>query len=177
MSRVGKRPVSIPAGLDVTLSGSVLRFAKGGIEEFYNVDARVVVELGSNCIVVKPVDSVKGASAIWGTTQKNISNIIQGLTVGFSTDLELVGVGYKASVVGKQLVLELGYSHDIRYDIPADISIICSKPTCITVSGYSKKRVGDVVALIKKYRQVEPYKGKGVIKSGDFVYRKEGKKK
>ncbi len=177
MSRVGKKPVNIPADIKVTVDGSVLKFAKGKIEESYNVDSRVGFELSAGSIAFKSANGVKCANALWGTTQKNVSNIVEGLTTGFSVELELVGVGYKANVAGRQLVLELGYSHNIKYDIPDGIEIVCPKPTSIIVKGHSKKLVGDVVALIKTYRKVEPYKGKGVIRVGDFVYRKEGKKK
>ena len=177
MSRIGKRPVTIPADIKVLLDGDLLKFSKGKIVEEYLVDSCVNVKLENNCLSFAPKDGFKNSAAIWGTTQKNVSNIIHGMSKGFSTDLELIGVGYKAAVAGKQLVLELGYSHNIKYNIPEGITIVCSKPTLITVSGHSKKQVGDVVAIIKTYRKVEPYKGKGIVRSGDFVYRKEGKKK
>ena len=177
MSRVGKKPVNIPADVKVQVDGSVLKFAKGSITEEYKVDDCISFDVSGNVITFKPNGESKCASAIWGTTQKNVSNIVHGLSSGFTMSLDLVGVGYKANVQGKKLVLELGYSHNIEYEIPAGVTITCPKPTSIVVSGHSKKQVGDVAALIKTYRKVEPYKGKGVIRAGDFVYRKEGKKK
>ena len=177
MSRVGKKPVCIPNGINVSLDGSLINISKNNVKESYDVDKRLNVVIENNCIVFNPVAGARDVSAIWGTTQKNVSNIVNGIANGFSVDVELVGVGYKASVVGKQIVLELGYSHSIKHDIPSGIEVTCPKPTLITVRGHSKKDVGDLVAVLKGYRKVEPYKGKGVIRVGDFVYRKEGKKK
>jgi large subunit ribosomal protein L6 len=177
MSRVGKHAIEIPSGIDVVCEGNKLNIKKGAIEQVYVVPACLKIERSDTDILFKPIDSTVKTRAIWGTSRRNVGNIIHGLATGFKTDLELVGVGYKAAVTGKKLILQLGYSHDIEYEIPDGISITCSKPTSITVSGHSKKQVGDVVAILKKYRKPEPYKGKGIMKSGEFVYRKEGKKK
>ena len=177
MSRIGKHRVIVPAGVNVTLSGSVLTVKKGSIERTYEVPTCLSVELSPEGVLFVPQGEDQRTISLWGTTQKNVRNIVDGLHVGFKKDLDLVGVGYKASVNGKKLILQLGYSHDIEYDIPEGISIACSKPTSITVSGYCKKQVGDVAAVLRGYRKPEPYKGKGVIRAGEFVYRKEGKKK
>jgi large subunit ribosomal protein L6 len=177
MSRVGKHQVVIPAGIQFAQEGNILRFKKGNIEESYETPPCLDVEKTDAGILIKPLNRTKQALALWGTTQRNIFNIVFGLDKGFSIDLELVGVGYKASVNGKQLVMQLGYSHDIIYDIPENITIACPKPTTIAIKGASKKAVGDVASLLRGYRKPEPYKGKGVMRSGEFVYRKEGKKK
>ena len=124
-----------------------------------------------------PLNKEQSTRSIWGTSQRNVSNIVHGLSEGFKVDLEMVGVGYKAAVNGKKLTMQLGFSHDIEYDIPEGISITCSKPTSMTISGHCKKQVGDVAAFLRSHRKPEPYKGKGVMKVGEFVYRKEGKKK
>lgn len=177
MSRVGKHSVAIPAGVNVTCSENVLTIKKGNIERVYEVPSCIKVELSNDGISFVPLNKEKETRSIWGTSQRNVSNIIKGLTEGFKVDLDMVGVGYKASVSGKKLVMQLGFSHDVEYDIPEGISITCAKPTSISVSGYCKKQVGDVAAFLRSHRKPEPYKGKGVIKVGEFVYRKEGKKK
>ena len=177
MSRIGKHRVVVPSSVVVTQEGSLLKFKKGGIERTYDVPSCLGIEMSDDGILLVPQGSDQRTNALWGTTQKNVRNIVDGLDKGFKVDLELVGVGYKAAVSGRKLTLQLGYSHDIEYDIPEGVSIACSKPTSICVSGYCKKQVGDVAAVLRGYRKPEPYKGKGVIRVGEFVYRKEGKKK
>ena len=177
MSRIGKHRVVVPSSVSVTQNGSFLKFKKGNIEREYEVPSCLSAEVSDAGILFVPQGNDQRTTALWGTTQKNVRNIVDGLDKGFKVDLELVGVGYKAAVAGNRLTLQLGYSHDIEYDIPEGISIACSKPTSITVSGYCKKQVGDVAAVLRGYRKPEPYKGKGVIRAGEFVYRKEGKKK
>ncbi|MDR0942143.1 MAG: 50S ribosomal protein L6 [Holosporales bacterium] len=177
MSRIGKHMVAIPSGINVACANNVLNIKKGNIEQTYRVPSCVKIEISSEGILFTPNNQERATRAMWGTSQRNVSNIIVGLDKGFKIDLEMVGVGYKAAVNGKKLVMQLGFSHDIEYDIPDGISIACSKPTSLTISGHSKKQVGDVAALLRSYRKPEPYKGKGVMKVGEFVYRKEGKKK
>ena len=177
MSRIGKRIIVIPVGIEVVQDGNVLKFKKGSINREYKVDSCLNIDISSNGILFSPKNTDRKVVALWGTVQKNVSNIVFGLDKGFKVDLDLVGVGYKAAVSVGKLTLQLGYSHDIEYEIPDGVSILCAKPTSISVSGYCKKQVGDVAAVIKGYRKPEPYKGKGVIRVGDFVYRKEGKKK
>jgi large subunit ribosomal protein L6 len=155
----------------------MLNIKKGSIEKSYVVPSRLKVEISNEGIALTPRDDAQLTNTLWGTSQRNISNIVKGLAEGFKVVLELVGVGYKAAVQGKKLILQLGYSHDIEHEIPEGISIVCASPTSISVSGNCKKQVGDVVAQLRKYRKPEPYKGKGVIRTGEFVYRKEGKKK
>lgn len=177
MSRVGKHPVDIPSGIEHTIDGNVLTFKKGKIEEKYEVPSCIEVTKVENGIIFRPVNEEQQTRALWGTSRKNVFNIVYGLDKGFKVELEMVGVGYKAAVNGKRLTLQLGYSHDINYDIPEEITIECPKPTTIVVKGHSKKQVGDIAALFRSYRKPEPYKGKGVMKVGEFIYRKEGKKK
>lgn len=177
MSRVGKHQVIIPSGVQHTVDGNVLTFKKGNIEEVYEVPSCIKVEKTADGVLFKPLNQEQQTRALWGTSQRNVSNIVIGLDKGFKVDLEMVGVGYKAAVNGCKLTMQLGFSHDINYDIPEGIVIVCPKPTTISITGHSKKQVGDVAAFLRSHRKPEPYKGKGVMKSGEFVYRKEGKKK
>jgi large subunit ribosomal protein L6 len=140
-------------------------------------DDRVAVEMDKGEIKVDPKDESKAARALWGTTRANLNNIMTGVTKGFERKLEITGVGYRASVQGKNLQLALGYSHDVLYPIPEGIAVVTPKPTEIVVTGIDKKKVGQVAAEIRAYRPPEPYKGKGVRYAGEFIFRKEGKKK
>ena len=177
MSRVGKHKVAIPAGVNVACAGNVLTIKKGNIERVYEVPSCIKVECSADGVQFIPLNSEKETRSIWGTSQRNVSNIINGLDKGFKIELEMVGVGYKASVSGKKLTMQVGFSHDVEYDIPEGVTIACPKPTTIAISGHSKKQIGDIAAFLRSYRKPEPYKGKGIMKSGEFVYRKEGKKK
>lgn len=177
MSRVGKHVVSVPKDVKVNLADQVLTIAKGNENETYTVPGCLSVQLTDGGIKFTPLNEEKATKALWGTTQRNVDNIVKGMVTPFQVSLKLSGVGYKASVKGKQLVLQLGYSHDVVFDIPEGVSITCSDPTSVVLSGSSKKKVGDAAAVIRSFRKPEPYKGKGVIRQGEFVYRKEGKKK
>lgn len=177
MSRLGRRPIKVPNGLSVKIEGNVIKVSNGKESFDYNFYDLVKVVFENNEIKVSKanVDS-KGASKFVGLHRNNIANIIKGLSEGFSVTLELSGVGYRANVVGKILVLGLSYSHDINYYIPGDISIKCDK-NLIKISGSNKEKVGRVAAEIKSFRKTEPYKGKGVKIEGQKILRKEGKKK
>ncbi|MBR1480202.1 MAG: 50S ribosomal protein L6 [Alphaproteobacteria bacterium] len=177
MSRVGKHIVAIPNGVNVSCSGNTLTMKKGNVERVYCVPGCIKVDCSSSGVLFSPLDREKSARSIWGTSQRNVSNIVNGLDKGFRIELEMVGVGYKASVSGKKLTMQLGFSHDVEYDIPEGVSIACPKPTTISITGHDKKQIGDVAAFLRKFRKPEPYKGKGVMRVGEFVYRKEGKKK
>lgn len=177
MSRIGKHRVKVPTEISVTCDSNVLKIKKGNLEETYEVPSCIAVELSDEGILFKPLNSEKSTRAVWGTSQRNVSNIIEGFDKGFKVELEMVGVGYKAAVSGKKLTMQLGFSHDVEYDIPEGITIACPKPTSMVISGALKKQVGDVAAFLRSYRKPEPYKGKGVMRVGEFVYRKEGKKK
>ena len=177
MSRIGKKPVVVPAGVTAKVDGQLVsvKGAKGQLEFLVPDDVSVVYQ--DNAIKVDPRNETKRARALWGTSRAQINNLIIGVSAGFEKKLEITGVGYKAAVAGKNLQLSLGYSHDITYPIPAGIAIVTPKPTEITISGIDKRQVGQVAAEIRDYRGPEPYKGKGVKYAGEFIFRKEGKKK
>ncbi|MDR2667331.1 MAG: 50S ribosomal protein L6 [Holosporales bacterium] len=177
MSRVGKHRVVVPVGVVVTCVENTLTIKKGALERIYDVPRCIKVEASNDGILFTPLNQERLTRSMWGTSQRNVSNIIEGFDKGFKVELEMVGVGYKASVNGSKLVMQLGFSHDIEFEIPEGITIVCSKPTSITVSGPCKKQVGEVAVFLRSYRKPEPYKGKGVVRAGEFVYRKEGKKK
>jgi large subunit ribosomal protein L6 len=177
MSRIGKKPVSVPAGVTASLEGQTVK-AKGPKGElFFTVPNLIDVKLEAGSVKVDPRDETKMARAQWGMSRTMVSNIFVGVTKGFEKKLEINGVGYKAAVAGKVLKLSLGYSHDVDYSIPEGITVVTPKPTEIVISGIDKQRVGQVAAEIRDYRGPEPYKGKGVKYVGEFIFRKEGKKK
>ena len=177
MSRVGKKPVPIPAGVTAKVEGQhvAVKGAKG--ELTFTVPEQVGVKLEDGAVIVTPLGQDKKARALWGTARARVQNLILGVTTGFEKKLEINGVGYKAAIAGKNLQLSLGYSHDVIYPIPAGIAIVTPKPTEISISGIDKQQVGQVAAEIRDFRSPEPYKGKGVKYAGEFIFRKEGKKK
>ncbi len=178
MSRVGKYPVVVPAGVTAAIEGNVVTI-KGKLGELSCTfdDSHVAAKLEDNKIVVSPLSSSQTAHALWGTTRANINTLVKGVSEGFTKNLELVGVGYKARTEGNKLILSLGFSHDINFPTPEGIKISCESPTQIKVFGVDKQLVGQVAAEIRKYRKPEPYKGKGVKYEGEYIRRKEGKKK
>jgi large subunit ribosomal protein L6 len=177
MSRVGKKAVAVPAGVTAKVDGQTVtvKGAKGELSFVVHDDVSVV--MNDNAIKVDPRFETKRARALWGTARAQINNLVVGVTKGFEKKLEITGVGYKAAVAGKNLQLSLGYSHDINYPIPAGVTIACPKPTEITIAGINKQQIGQIAAEIREYRGPEPYKGKGVKYAGEFIFRKEGKKK
>jgi len=177
MSRFGKKPVSVPSGVTANVQGQTVNIKgpKGAMS--FTVDDSVAVALDKSEIKVDPRNETKRARAMWGTSRALISNMVTGVTQGFEKKLEINGVGYRAAVQGKNLQLALGYSHDVVYPIPEGITVATPKPTEIVVSGIDLRKVGQVAAEIRKYRPPEPYKGKGVKYSDEFIFRKEGKKK
>jgi large subunit ribosomal protein L6 len=177
MSRIGKKPVAVPAGVTAKVEGQKVSVKGAKGELFFVVHDDVAVSMNDNQIKVDPRFETKRARALWGTARAQINNLVIGVTQGFEKKLEITGVGYKAAVAGKNLQLSLGYSHDIQYPIPAGIAIVTPKPTEITITGIDKRQVGQVAAEIRDYRGPEPYKGKGVKYAGEFIFRKEGKKK
>jgi large subunit ribosomal protein L6 len=177
MSRIGKKAVPVPAGVTVNLSGADLS-VKGPKGELTMVLVEhVLAKLEDGGIKVDPRDQTKMARSCWGLSRTLVSNMVKGVTEGFSKSLEINGVGYRAAVQGKSLQLNLGYSHDVIYAIPAGIEIKTPKPTEIVITGIDKQRVGQVAAEIREFRGPEPYKGKGVKYAGEYIFRKEGKKK
>ena len=177
MSRIGKKPVPVPQGVTVTIDAQTVK-VKGpkGELQVQLVDL-VDVKLDNNEVTVSPRDDSQPARAAWGLSRTLISNLVVGVTDGFSKTLEINGVGYRAAVQGSGLQLNLGYSHDVVYQIPSDINIVTPKPTEIVVSGIDKQRVGQVAAEIREWRRPEPYKGKGIKYADEYIFRKEGKKK
>ncbi|WP_442756030.1 50S ribosomal protein L6 [Methylocystis sp. JAN1] len=177
MSRIGKKPVVVPAGVTAKVDGQLVsvKGAKGQLEFLVPDDVSVVHQ--DNAIKVDPRNDTKRARALWGTSRARVSNLVIGVTTGFEKKLEITGVGYRAAVQGKVLQLALGYSHDVNYPIPNGISIATPKPTEITIAGVDKQQVGQVAAEIRALRGPEPYKGKGVKYANEFIFRKEGKKK
>lgn len=177
MSRVGKTPVEIPQGVEVQLSDSEVS-AKGKNGQLsVPLNSLVVVKKEENVVHVAPVSNSRESRSMWGTMQRLITNIVIGVSEGFSKELEIQGVGYRASLSGKTLKLQLGFSHDIDLVIPEGLTVKCAKPTEIEISGANKKDVGDFAAKIRSFRPPEPYKGKGVRYKDEVILRKEGKKK
>jgi len=177
MSRIGKRPVELPSGVTAALSGQTLE-VKGpkGTRSFTATDD-VDVKIEENLLRVAPRGSSKRARQQWGMTRTQVANLVTGVTEGFKKELEITGVGYRAQIQGKVLKLALGYSHDVEYAIPDGVEIACAKPTEILISGIDQQQVGQVAAEIRDWRRPEPYKGKGVRYKGEYIFRKEGKKK
>ena len=178
MSRIGQYPVIVPEGVNVTVNGNTVK-ANGKLGELSCIfdDAHISAVVDGNKVVVTPKAETKTARALWGTTRANINLIVKGVSEGFKKDLELIGVGYKARVEGSKLILSLGFSHDITVETPKGIKIVCTSPTQISISGADKQLVGQIAAEIREFRGPEPYKGKGVRYVGEYVRRKEGKKK
>jgi large subunit ribosomal protein L6 len=177
MSRVGKKPVVVPSGVTATIEGQNVRVKGSKGELAFLVPPEVNVAMGEGGVTVDPRDQSKDARSKWGMSRAQIANILEGVSKGFEKRLEINGVGYRAAVTGKVLKLALGYSHDIDYEIPAGITIVTPRPTEIVVTGIDKQKVGQTAAEIREYRGPEPYKGKGVKYAGEFIFRKEGKKK
>ncbi|ENN86878.1 50S ribosomal protein L6 [Rhizobium freirei PRF 81] len=177
MSRIGKKPVQVPAGITATVDGQKVT-AKGPKGElFFVANDEIGLKLENNAIVVTPLNDTKGARAKWGMSRTMIENILKGVKDGYERKLEINGVGYRASMQGKNLQLALGFSHDVVYEPPQGITIAVPKPTEIVVTGINKQQVGQVAAEIREYRGPEPYKGKGVKYAEERIIRKEGKKK
>ncbi|MBJ3774256.1 50S ribosomal protein L6 [Acuticoccus mangrovi] len=177
MSRIGKLAVPIPKGVTAKIDGQTVTVKGPKGELSFTVPDLVAVQETDGGIKVDPVKDEQRARAMWGLSRTMVANLVTGVTDGFSKALQINGVGYRASVQGKDLVLALGYSHDVKYAIPDGIDIKCPKPTEIVVSGIDKQRVGQVAAEIRKWRPPEPYKGKGVKYADETIVRKEGKKK
>ena len=177
MSRVGKRPVAIPSGVTASVEGQTVKVKgpKGQLQFVVHDDVEVKLDKGE--VKVAPKFKTNRAQAMYGTARAQVANLVEGVTKGFEKKLEITGVGYRAAVQGANLQLQLGYSHDIAYPIPQGIQVQCPKPTEIVVTGIDKQKVGQVAAEIRQFRPPEPYKGKGIRYAGEFILRKEGKKK
>ena len=177
MSRIGKHPVAIPEGVTVDLAGQVLT-AKGRLGTLsLAISGEVTATIADSAVSIAPKSETKRARAMWGTTRALVNNMVTGVATGFTRNLDINGVGYRAAVQGSTLNLQLGYSHDIAYPIPKDVQIACERPTAIAVTGADRQRVGQIAAEIRAFRPPEPYKGKGIKYREETIRRKEGKKK
>lgn len=177
MSRIGNKPVPLPKGVTATIDGKIVKVKGPKGELKVTLVEEVDASLGDDGITVKPREEMERARQMWGLSRTLVNNLVVGVTQGFTSKLEIQGVGYRAAVQGKNLNLQLGFSHDVAYPIPAGITITAEKPTMLTISGMDRQLVGQVAAEIRGYRKPEPYKGKGVRYAGEYVRRKEGKKK
>ncbi len=177
MSRIGKRAVAIPTGVTASVEGQTVKVKgpKGALEVVLPGD--VSVKMDNGAVKVDPRNETKRARSMWGTSRTLVANLVAGVTKGFERKLDITGVGYRAAVQGKNLQIALGYSHDVVYPIPAGITIVTPKPTEVLISGIDRQKVGQVAAEIRAFRKPEPYKGKGVRYSDEYIFRKEGKKK
>jgi large subunit ribosomal protein L6 len=177
MSRIGKKPVALPKGVTASVDGQTVKVKGPKGELSVTLVREVSAKIDDHGISVTPDKSAERAEQMWGLSRSLVNNLVTGVTSGFTQKLEIQGVGYRAAVQGKNLNLQLGFSHDVVYPIPQGITITSEKPTMISVSGMDKQLVGQVAAEIRGYRPPEPYKGKGVRYEGEYVRRKEGKKK
>jgi large subunit ribosomal protein L6 len=177
MSRIGKKPVAIPSGVTANVEGQTVKMKgpKGALQFVVPDDVAVAMDKGA--IKLTPRTETKRARSMWGTSRTLVLNLVTGVTKGFERKLDITGVGYRAAVQGKNLQLQLGYSHDVVYPIPEGIAIATPKPVEIVITGLDKQKVGQVAAEIRDFRPPEPYKGKGVKYTGEYIFRKEGKKK
>ena len=177
MSRIGKKPIEIPSGVEATLKDGTIE-VKGALGmRFFDFSEKLNVDIVDKSISVTPKNLEKETRQLWGMSRSQIANIVHGVNTGFSKELEINGVGYRAAVQGKVLKLSLGYSHDVDFDIPDDVKITCVKPTEIKVEGIDQQVVGEVASKIRAWRSPEPYKGKGIRYKGEYIFAKEGKKK
>jgi large subunit ribosomal protein L6 len=177
MSRIGKRAVAVPTGVTANVEGQTIKVKgpKGALQVV--LPDEIVVKMDKGAIKVDPRNETKRARSMWGTSRTLVNNLMTGVTKGFERKLEITGVGYRAAMQGKNLQLALGYSHDVVYPVPEGIAIATPKPTEIMITGIDKQKVGQVAAEIRAFRPPEPYKGKGVKYEGEYIFRKEGKKK
>lgn len=177
MSRVGKNPVELPQGVTANLAGQDLKVKGPKGELALVIHPNVDVKLDGSVVTVSPKNAERQTRALWATMQRRITNMVLGVKTGFEKNLEIEGVGYRCALQGKELVLQLGFSHEIRYAIPEGITITVEKQTSVKVAGIDKEQVGQVAAEIRGYKPPEPYKGKGIRYVGEYIVRKEGKKK
>jgi large subunit ribosomal protein L6 len=177
MSRIGKKPVAIPSGVTVTLDGQALTVKGPKGQLAWTVVDDIEIKHENNELVLSPRNDSNRARAMWGLSRTLVGNLVHGVTQGYEEVLELVGVGYRATLKGQSLSMQLGYSHDVDVPPPAGITFAVPKQTEVRIAGIDKQLVGEVAARIRRLRPPEPYKGKGVRYSGEKVRRKEGKKK
>ncbi len=177
MSRVGKNPVVLPQGVSANLDGQIIKVKGPKGELSLEVHRDIEAKIDGTNVTVAPRNEERQTRALWATMQRRIKNMVIGVSNGYEKNLEIEGVGYRSNLQGKELVLQLGFSHDIRYPVPEGITIAVEKQTAIKITGIDKEKVGQVAAEIRGYKPPEPYKGKGIRYAGEYIIRKEGKKK
>ena len=177
MSRIGKRPVPLPSGVTATTEGQtlVVKGPKGTLS--LQMRDEIAYDISEDGISVQPANETKQARAFWGMQRTLVQNLVTGVSEGFTKVLEITGVGYRATAQGKSLKLQLGYSHDVNFPVPEGVEVKTPDQTTVEISGIDKQKVGQVAAEIRRWRKPEPYKGKGIKYRGEYIFRKEGKKK
>ena len=177
MSRIGKKPVQLPSGVTASLSGQTIEVKGPKATQNFTATDDVTITVDGNVVTVTPRGKSKRARQQWGMSRTMVANMVKGVTEGFKKELEITGVGYRAQIQGNTLKLSLGHSHDVNFDVPAGVTVTCPKQTEIVVEGTDLQLVGQVAANIREWRAPEPYKGKGIRYKGEYIFRKEGKKK
>ena len=177
MSRIGKKPVELPSGVTATLDGQTIEVKGPKATRSFTATDDVTIAIEGNAVTVTPRGMSKRARQQWGMSRTMVANMVQGATQGFKKELEIQGVGYRAQIQGSTLKLNLGLSHEVNFDVPEGVTVTCPKPTEVVIEGTDEQLVGQVAANIREWRKPEPYKGKGIRYKGEFIFRKEGKKK
>jgi len=177
MSRIGKRPVELPSGVSASVSGQTIEVKGPKGTRSFNATDDVTIAVEDNAVTVSPRGGSKRARQQWGMTRTMVANLVTGVTQGFKKELEIQGVGYRAQAQGKVLKLNLGYSHDVDFEVPEGVTVTTPKPTEVVIEGNDQQQVGQVAANIREWRAPEPYKGKGIRYKDEYIFRKEGKKK
>ncbi|MBO6789976.1 MAG: 50S ribosomal protein L6 [Dinoroseobacter sp.] len=177
MSRIGKKPVELPSGVTATLDGQTIEVKGPKATRSFTATDDVTIAIEDNAVTVTPRGMSKRARQQWGMSRTMVANMVQGATQGFKKELEIQGVGYRAQIQGSTLKLNLGLSHEVNFDVPQGVTVTCPKPTEVVIEGTDEQLVGQVAANIREWRKPEPYKGKGIRYKGEFIFRKEGKKK
>ncbi|OUS22594.1 50S ribosomal protein L6 [Litorivita pollutaquae] len=177
MSRIGKKPVELPAGVTASVSGQTIEVKGPKATQNFTATDDVTIALEDNVVRITPRGKSKRARQQWGMSRTVVANMVKGVTEGFKKELEINGVGYRAQMQGNTLKLSLGYSHDVDFEVPAGVTVTCPKNTEIVIEGDSAQLVGQVAANIREWRKPEPYKGKGIKYKDEYIFRKEGKKK
>ncbi|MDP5365112.1 MAG: 50S ribosomal protein L6 [Paracoccaceae bacterium] len=177
MSRIGKKPVELPAGVSASVSGQTVEVKGPKGTKHFNATDDVTIAVDGNLVSITPRGTSKRARQQWGMSRSMVANLVTGVTTGFKKELEITGVGYRAAIQGTTLKLSLGYSHEVNFEVPNGVTVTCPKQTEIVVEGDDAQLVGQVAANIREWRKPEPYKGKGIKYKGEYIFRKEGKKK
>ncbi|ANB32807.1 large subunit ribosomal protein L6 [Rhodovulum sulfidophilum] len=177
MSRIGKKPVELPSGVSASVSGQTVEVKGPKGTRIFTATDDVTIAVEDNTVSITPRGTSKRARQQWGMSRSMVANLVKGVSDGFKRELEIQGVGYRAAMQGNVLKLNLGYSHDVNFEVPQGVTVTAPKPTEIVVEGIDQQQVGQVAANIREWRGPEPYKGKGIRYKGEFIFRKEGKKK